>query len=162
MRQEVLQVICAGLGTLGFALFFHVQARHLLLATLGGALSWVLYLAVLAGGGNVFVAALVSSLVVCLWAETFARVRKAPATIFLIPRHHPPAAWRQPLLHHERPDRHRHGDSHPQGEGDWHGGHGHRSGHPRCFGDRASGSVGLFPPGKVHLPPPAPLPMREI
>lgn len=85
MRQEVLQVICAGLGTLGFALFFHVQARHLLLATLGGALSWVLYLAVLTGGGNVFVAALVSSLVVCLWAETFARVRKAPATIFLIP-----------------------------------------------------------------------------
>ena len=85
MRQEVLQVICAGLGTLGFALFFHVQARHLLLATLGGTLSWVLYLAVLAAGGNVFAAALVSSLAVCLWAETFARVRKAPATIFLIP-----------------------------------------------------------------------------
>ena len=36
-------------------------------------------------GGNVFLAALVSALVVCLWAETFARVRKAPATIFLIP-----------------------------------------------------------------------------
>lgn len=85
MTQDILQVICGGLGTLGFALFFHVRSRHLLLATLGGALSWVIYLAVLAGGGNVFLAALISAMVVCLWAETFARVRKAPATIFLIP-----------------------------------------------------------------------------
>lgn len=85
MTQDILQVICGGLGTLGFALFFHVRSRHLLLATLGGALSWVIYLAVRAVGGNVFLAALVSALAVCLWAETFARVRKAPATIFLIP-----------------------------------------------------------------------------
>lgn len=85
MTQNVLQVICGGLGTLGFALFFHVRSRHLLLATLGGVLSWVIYLAVLARTGNIFVSALVSALVVCLWAETFARVRKAPATIFLIP-----------------------------------------------------------------------------
>lgn len=85
MRQEVLQVVCAGLGTFAFALFFHVQSRHLLLATLGGTLSWVVYLAVLAGTENIFLAALVSALAVCLWAETFARVRKAPATIFLIP-----------------------------------------------------------------------------
>lgn len=85
MREGLLQILCAGLGTFAFALFFHVRSRHLLLATLGGALSWLLYLLVFQGTGNVFLSALAASLGVCLWAEILARVRKAPANIFLIP-----------------------------------------------------------------------------
>lgn len=86
MREGLLQILCAGLGTFAFALFFHVRPRHLLLATLGGALSWLLYLAVFyQGRGSVFLSALAASLGVCLWAEILARVRKAPANIFLIP-----------------------------------------------------------------------------
>ena len=59
--------------------------RHLLLATLGGALSWLLYLLVLARDGNVFLSALVASMGVCLWSEGMARVRKAPRQHFMIP-----------------------------------------------------------------------------
>ena len=83
--REILQVFCAGLGTLGFALFFRVRPVHLLAATLGGVLSWTLYLVVFAAGGTVFSSTLVAALAVCLWAETMARVRKAPATVFLVP-----------------------------------------------------------------------------
>lgn len=83
--KEILQVFCAGLGTLGFALFFRVRPVHLLAATLGGVLSWTLYLVVFAAGGTVFSSTLVAALAVCLWAETMARVRKAPATVFLVP-----------------------------------------------------------------------------
>ena len=85
MTEEVLLVLCAGLGTLGFALFFHVRPNHLFLATLGGALSWVLYLVVREQTGSVFCSALVAAMGICFWAECFARLRKAPATIFLIP-----------------------------------------------------------------------------
>ena len=73
------------LGTLGFALFFHVAPRHLPLATVGGGLSWLLYLVCFHQGRGVFVSALAAALGVCLWAEILARVRKAPATVFLIP-----------------------------------------------------------------------------
>lgn len=85
MGEGAIQILCGGLGTLAYALFFHVRPRHLLLATLGGALSWLLYLLVLARDGNVFLSALVASMGVCLWSEGMARVRKAPANIFMIP-----------------------------------------------------------------------------
>ena len=85
MNHAVLQVLCAALGTLGFSVFFRVRASHLPIATLGGALSWAVYLLVQAVGGSVFFSTLVSALVVCLWAETMARLRKAPATVFLVP-----------------------------------------------------------------------------
>ena len=57
LQQGALQIFCGALGTLGFALFFFVRPKHLLLATLGGALSWLIYLLVLHGGGGVFLAA---------------------------------------------------------------------------------------------------------
>lgn len=85
MRESVMQVLCAGLGTLAFALFFHVRPRHWLLATLGGALSWLLYLLVFWRSGAVFFSSLAAATAICLWSETLARVRKAPANIFLIP-----------------------------------------------------------------------------
>ena len=52
---------------------------------MGGGLSWLLYLVCFHQGRGVFVSALAAALGVCLWAEILARVRKAPATVFLIP-----------------------------------------------------------------------------
>ena len=86
MGEGAIQILCGGLGTLAYALFFHVRPRHLLLATLGGALSWLLYLLVLARDGKCIsqcVGGLHGGL--CLWSEGMARVRKAPANIFMIP-----------------------------------------------------------------------------
>lgn len=85
MREAIIQVICAGIGTLGFALFFNVRPCHLPIATLGGALSWVCYLLVFHQDQSFFLASLVAALAICLWSETLARIRKAPANTFLIP-----------------------------------------------------------------------------
>lgn len=85
MTGSILQVICAGLGTLGFSLFFRVRTSHLPYATLGGILSWTVYLLIRSIGGTVFFSTLVAALLICLWAEAMARRRKAPATIFLVP-----------------------------------------------------------------------------
>ena len=85
MNQAILQIVCGVLGTFAFALFFHVAPRHLVLATVGGGLSWLLYLLVFAQGNGVFLSALAASFGICLWSEIMARVRKAPTNIFLIP-----------------------------------------------------------------------------
>lgn len=85
MKEAMIQVICAGIGTLGFALFFNVRPCHLPMATLGGALSWVCYLLVFHQDHSFFLASLVAALSICLWSETLARIRKAPANTFLIP-----------------------------------------------------------------------------
>lgn len=85
MREAVIQILCAGLGTLGFALFFQVRRQHLITASLGGSLSWLCYLAVWVRWESVFLSALTAAAVICLWSEAMARVRKAPANVFLIP-----------------------------------------------------------------------------
>lgn len=133
MGEGAIQILCGGLGTLAYALFFHVRPRHLLLATLGGALSWLLYLLVLAWDGNVFLSALVASMGVCLWSEGMARVRKAPANIFMIPGIIPLAPRRGAVLYHECPHRRGHGYGHAEGERDWTDGLGNCGGHPGCL-----------------------------
>ena len=85
MSEVIVQIVCAALGTLGFALLFHVRPCHLPVATFGGALAWVCYLLAEQLGAGLFLSSLLAALVVCLWAETMARIRKAPANVFLIP-----------------------------------------------------------------------------
>ena len=85
MREAVIQILCAGMGTLGCALFFHGAMRQLPGAALGGVLSWACYLLVFAVCGDVFFSTLVAALAICLWSESMARIRKAPANVFLIP-----------------------------------------------------------------------------
>lgn len=82
--EHIIQIISAAMGTLGFALLFQVNRRHLPLIFLGGALSWLFYLIAWEQGAGVFVSTLISAALICLWAEWMARVRKAPANIFLL------------------------------------------------------------------------------
>ena len=85
MTESILQIFYASMGTLGFALFFSVRSRHLLMATLGGTLSWSCYLVVMALDGRVFISALIAAIAICFWSELMARLRKAPANVFLMP-----------------------------------------------------------------------------
>lgn len=79
-----IQLLTAFLGSLGFALLFNVRGNKLLPASLGGLLSWGVYL--LAG---LFTASdplryLIASITFTLYAEILARVLKTPATLFLV------------------------------------------------------------------------------
>ncbi len=84
MTEHIIQIISAALGTLGFALLFSVNRRHLPLIFLGGALSWLVYLMAWEQGAGVFLSTLISAALICLWSEWMARLRKAPANIFLL------------------------------------------------------------------------------
>ena len=43
--EYIIQLASAFLGSMGFALLFHIRREKLLLASLGGLLTWAVYLA---------------------------------------------------------------------------------------------------------------------
>jgi len=83
--RDVLQVIMAFLGAFGFSVLFHIRDWKLLLAALGGGLSWALYLCLEPLFPGEFTRYFFSAFFVALYAEFFARRLRTPATTFLIP-----------------------------------------------------------------------------
>lgn len=81
----LVQHVTALLGTLGFAVLFKVRARHLPFAGACGLLTWFLYYTVTFFGGSLFLAAFAASAVATVFAECCARLRRAPAPVFLVP-----------------------------------------------------------------------------
>ena len=75
--------VFAFLGCLGFCPSFNVQGMGALLCCLGGGLSWAVYLTVIFLGGNSYIATLLAAVLVSVYSEIMARVRKCPATSYL-------------------------------------------------------------------------------
>jgi len=85
MTSPVLQVLMGWAGSFGFSLLFNVRGWKLIFASLGGALSWSLYLLVEPYFPSEMLRYFLSAAFVAVYAEILARVLKAPATTFLIP-----------------------------------------------------------------------------
>ena len=84
MGDMILQLVTAFIGSLGFALLFHVQKERLLLASLGGLLAWGVYLLMGQVSDQDVVRYFVASVVLTVYAEVLARVVKCPATLFIV------------------------------------------------------------------------------
>ncbi len=86
MTVMIAQLIMSFLGTIGFALRFHLRKSLVLPAAIGGLMGWAVYLLFhQVFDQSVFFASLIASVWVALYAEILARKLKAPATVFLIP-----------------------------------------------------------------------------
>ncbi len=85
MNGPLIQILTGAVGTLGYALVFHVRLKLLPAATMGGLLSWAVYLLIYHPTGNLFLASLIAAMAVYAWSEVMARIMKAPVTIFLLP-----------------------------------------------------------------------------
>ena len=84
MGDMILQLATAFVGSLGFAMLFHVKKERLLLASLGGLLAWGVYLLVGQVSDQEVVRYFVASVVLTVYAETLARLVKCPATLFIV------------------------------------------------------------------------------
>lgn len=85
MMDKLIQILMACLGSLGFNLLFNIRGRKLLIASFGGMLSWVVFLALeplLPGEAIRF---FLSAAAVTVYGEIFARIEKTPTTTFLVP-----------------------------------------------------------------------------
>jgi uncharacterized membrane protein YjjB (DUF3815 family) len=81
---ELMQIFTGFLGTLGFSVLFHIRGKRLVMAALGGFLSWLLFVLL----GNVIssepIRYFIVSLVTSFYAEWMARLLKTPTTTFLM------------------------------------------------------------------------------
>lgn len=80
-----IQLITSLFGSAGFALLFKMRARYLPYAILGGGLTYAAYYF---GGvltSSVFAAGFVGSAASAVFSELCARIKKAPAIVFLVP-----------------------------------------------------------------------------
>lgn len=85
MREFLIGILTAAMGALGFSFVFRVDKKHLAPATLGGALTWGVYLLVIAPTQSIFAASLAAAAAATFYAELLAFLCKTPATAFLYP-----------------------------------------------------------------------------
>ena len=79
----ITQVAMALFGSIGFAIFLKMKGKQILLAGIGGAATWLVYLLCQEQIEGYFIPYFIASLFVAVYAEIMARVNRAPATIFL-------------------------------------------------------------------------------
>ena len=85
MKEWLLPIVSAALGSLSFAMFFGVRSRKLWFSLLGGALNWGLYLLAMKKMGlPATMAYALSAAAGTLYAEILARIVKTPVTVFVI------------------------------------------------------------------------------
>ena len=77
----VISILFAGIASCAFSVLFGVRGQHILYAGIDGLIGYTVYLLVLPLGS--IPALLLASASLALFAEITARVRKAPATVFL-------------------------------------------------------------------------------
>lgn len=88
--SPLIYCLFAMLGCCGFCCLYNVHGVGTILCALGGALGWLIYLLVQHyPGSNVFLSSLAAAVVVAAYAEIMARVRKYPATSYLIVSYFP-------------------------------------------------------------------------
>ncbi len=79
----LIQLVASFLSAAAFAVVFKTQARHLPFVGLGGIITYATYYIVSFFTGELFLAALFSTLLTAVYSEFCARTRRAPAAVFL-------------------------------------------------------------------------------
>lgn len=80
-----LQIITAFLGSFGFSVLFNLRRTKLLIAGLGGMLSWSVYLSLEPLFDSDPILYFFAAIFVTVYAEIFARIKKTPTTSYLVP-----------------------------------------------------------------------------
>lgn len=80
----IVQILGACVGCIGFSFVFNLHGQGAPLCTIGGGLTWSVYLMITAWGGNDFTANFWAALFAGFFAEAMARIRKRPAIGYLV------------------------------------------------------------------------------
>ncbi|MBQ8799995.1 MAG: threonine/serine exporter family protein [Lachnospiraceae bacterium] len=82
--ELILQVVSAFVGVVTLAVVFQVPKQYLWPAGVTGAAGWLVYLVIKESLGNDMFAAFFATVLVAVLSQIFARVLKAPVTIYLV------------------------------------------------------------------------------
>lgn len=85
-KESLIQVIMAGVGALGFSIYFRVSEKNVIASTFGGALGWAIYLLFDYVTNSLFLSTFVATLIVFLYSQLMGKiVLKSPTSVFLVP-----------------------------------------------------------------------------
>ena len=82
--NQIIQLVTAFTGSLGFAILFNIKKDKLLASSFGGFLVWGVYLLFVNAGVNENISLFLATLSLTFYAELFAKIKKTPTTIFLV------------------------------------------------------------------------------
>lgn len=85
MKDTIVQILMAFGGSLGFGLIFHIRAKLLFPAAIGGLMAWCVNLIFVSRLGNAALASFFAAAFAAFYAEILARLMKAPSTLFFVP-----------------------------------------------------------------------------
>lgn len=80
----IIKAVYALLASLGFGVMFNIEGKNLLFASLGGAITWFVYLLYLKYGSSNLVALFIASIAAGAYSEILARILKTPVTVFSV------------------------------------------------------------------------------
>ena len=80
-----LQILMGTLGTLGFNISFNIRGKKLIFATLGGLISWAVFLALEPVLPGEAIRYFLATAAIAVYGEILARLMKTPTTTFLVP-----------------------------------------------------------------------------
>ena len=83
IENAITQIITGYIGSFGFALLFNIRGKRLIVASLGGLISWSLFLVLNTLHLNDAVNYFLVALAVSIYAEIMARLLKTPTTTFI-------------------------------------------------------------------------------
>jgi len=81
---DILQIITAFIGSLGFALLYNIRGKKLIIAAIGGLISWGLFIVFGWFIADEAIRYFIVALLLSLYAEIMARILKTPTTTFII------------------------------------------------------------------------------
>ncbi|MBO5463404.1 MAG: threonine/serine exporter family protein [Clostridia bacterium] len=85
MMPFVIKIIAGVISTVGFAIIFRLKPSHWVFAAVDGLVACVCYFAFTVLIGGVFWPNALAALLTAFLTEIFARICKAPSTVFLLP-----------------------------------------------------------------------------
>ena len=83
--NEVIQLIAATLGSLGFSVLFNIKGKKLIGVTLGGFIGWLAYVIYSMLMLNDTLCYFLAAVTISIYAEIMARVMKCPVTVIIAP-----------------------------------------------------------------------------
>ncbi len=85
LQTVIIQLATAFVSSLGFSLLFGMRAKYLAPASLGGLLTWGVYLLCAQIFTGAFLPCFIASAYAVMFAEFLAKMLKTPATLFVLP-----------------------------------------------------------------------------
>jgi uncharacterized membrane protein YjjB (DUF3815 family) len=85
MTDHLITILAASLGSTGFAFLFNTKKIQILCAAVSGLMVSGMYILLSTGYDSILLNNMLCAMFVTAYAEIFARIMKAPSSVFLLP-----------------------------------------------------------------------------